>query len=510
MFRKMSRPFVTISFTLLSIKVFAFKAEAIVAQQIDLPRKEVTSLQTIHVDELNNEFLNSGESFPIKQQNLAPAFAPSEEVFHERINQTYKGIEVYGAQLINHWQGWNLKSRSGRVAVIEEIGTTPSLDLASAKKRVMRKFPKIKSLSAKLNIFPSTQGARLIYLVKEEEGFDSAMVFFVDAHSGEIFDYYNSIAHGAGIGIDGVDKHVDTHQKDELFVLQTEDGKISTHSMENGANLYKLPGKIISSEDDTFDDPAAVDAHYYATKYIEFLKEVFNRDSYDDKGAKIVSSVHFKKDWVNAFWSPTSKQMVYGDGDGKKASPLSGAFDVIAHEISHAVTTYTSNLVYRNESGALNEAFSDIIATFAEYIVQPNKFDYLIGEDIWTPEIAGDALRYMDNPGKAAGNRDHYDSRYTGLKDNGGVHINSGIANLAFYLLAEGGSHPRLGGDPVSGIGIEKAGLLFWETFTTRLVKLSTFQDCRKEMIKVAKEKYDEQAAAMVAQAWNLVGVVDK
>ena len=111
----------------------------------------------------------------------------------------------------------------------------------------------------------------------------------------------------------------------------------------------------------------------------------------------------------------------------------------MVHEITHAITEKTSGLIYRGESGALSEAFSDIMATYAEHKLDEKNVDWKIGEDIWTPQVPGDAMRYMDNPTLDGKSRDHYEDRYKGIDDSGGIHLNSGIANLAFYLLARRG-----------------------------------------------------------------------
>ncbi len=125
---------------------------------------------------------------------------------------------------------------------------------------------------------------------------------------------------------------------------------------------------------------------------------------------------------------------------------LAGGLDIVAHELSHGVTDYSSKLIYQGEPGALNEAFSDIMATAVEFYSQPERADYLAAEDVFTPG----GIRSLQNP-QAFGDPDHYSIRYTGSGDNGGVHINSGIANHAFYLAIEGGRH-RLGSDgPGSG-----------------------------------------------------------
>lgn len=196
--------------------------------------------------------------------------------------------------------------------------------------------------------------------------------------------------------------------------------------------------------------------------------------------------------------------MVYGDGDGQTFTYLSGALDVVAHELSHAVTEYTAGLIYQNESGAINEAISDIFGTVAEYSVGSN-FDWLVGEDIYTPGIAGDGLRSMSNPA-ANGDPDHYSVRYTGTQDNGGVHINSGIVNKAAYLFASGGSHY---GVSVQGIGVKQMGDVYYRALTVYLTPTSNFSSLRQAVVQSAKDLYGPTSTQAVAAAksFDAVGI---
>jgi bacillolysin len=184
---------------------------------------------------------------------------------------------------------------------------------------------------------------------------------------------------------------------------------------------------------------------------------------------------------------------------------MSGALDIVAHELTHGVTDYSSQLVYQGESGALNEAFSDVMATAAEFFAQPEKADYLAGEDVVTPG----GLRSLQNP-RAHGDPDLYSDRYTGPLDNGGVHTNSTIASHAFYLAIEGGPHRT--GAPVQGVGaanreqIEKA---FYRGFTSFLPPRGGFCAARGATLQAARELYGTGSPAERAldQAWTAVGL---
>lgn len=214
--------------------------------------------------------------------------------------------------------------------------------------------------------------------------------------------------------------------------------------------------------------------------------------------------------------------MVYGEGlpvgltfGGQRWNYLAGGLDIVAHELTHGVTDFSSRLIYRNESGALNEAFSDMMGTAVEFYFQPpgtgsRRADYLLGEDVITAaSFPLNGIRSMQNPA-SFGDPDHYSVRYTGTLDNGGVHINSGIPNQAFYLAIEGGTH-RLGGR-VTGVGSanrEQIERVFYRAFTSFLAPSSNFAAARAATIQAARELYpgDPAVAAAVTQAWTAVGV---
>jgi bacillolysin len=178
--------------------------------------------------------------------------------------------------------------------------------------------------------------------------------------------------------------------------------------------------------------------------------------------------------------------------------------DVVAHELTHAVTDTTADLIYQNESGAINESMSDIFGTLVEYDTNNNP-DWEIGEDIYTPNQGGDALRSMSDPAKY-GDPDHYSVRYTGTQDNGGVHINSGIGNKAAYLLSQGGTHY---GVKVTGIGTDKTGAIYYRALTQYLTPSSNFSQLRSAAVQSATDLYGAGSAevASVNAAYNAVGV---
>ena len=227
-----------------------------------------------------------------------------------------------------------------------------------------------------------------------------------------------------------------------------------------------------------------VDAHYGATATYDYYKNTHGRNSYDGNNATITSTVHYSSNYNNAFWN--GSQMVYGDGDGSTFIALV-ALDIVAHELTHAVTERTANLVYEKEPGALNESVSDIFG------IMVDRDDWLIGEDSYTPGTSGDALRHLDDP-TLGGQPDHYDDRlYPGsctpsqYNDYCGVHSNSGIPNKAAYLMIQGGTH---GGVTVTGVGRAAVEDIWYRALTTYVTSQTNFDGARsggkREVVVVA------------------------
>jgi thermolysin len=266
----------------------------------------------------------------------------------------------------------------------------------------------------------------------------------------------------------------------------------------------------------------------------------FGRRGLDDRDIRIIGVTHpvnrndvftapgniLGSFYVNAFYAGDGV-MVYGEGlpPGIVLLParqtwnfLAGALDVVGHELTHGVTQFSSNLIYQGESGALNEAFSDIMGTSIEFFYQQAgsgdlRADYLIGEDVISAGPGtgiGPGLRSMANP-TAYGDPDNYAIRYTGTADNGGVHTNSGIANNAFYLSIEGGTNgtSRV---PVSGVGAanrERMEKVWYRAFAQLLGSGANFAAARAACIQAARDLYgaNSNEERAVTQAWTAVGI---
>jgi Zn-dependent metalloprotease len=270
-----------------------------------------------------------------------------------------------------------------------------------------------------------------------------------------------------------------------------------------------LPGTLVRSEGGTRKGGRTVsEAYDYSGLTYDFYKKIFERNSIDTRGMKLDSTVHYGEDYNNAFWNGT--QMVYGDGDGEIFQRFTKSIDVIGHELTHGVTQYEAALEYEGQAGALNESFSDVFGCMIKQHALKqavDKADWLIGAGLFTRKVNGVALRSMKEPGTAYNDptigKDpqpaHMKDYVNTTSDNGGVHINSGIPNRAFYITAM----------ELGGYVWEKAGYIWYITLTERLRESSNFQKAASLTIEVASSVYGKgsQEQKAVRNAWNLVGV---
>jgi hypothetical protein len=232
------------------------------------------------------------------------------------------------------------------------------------------------------------------------------------------------------------------------------------------------------------------------------FREVLGRDSYDDAAARVDLTVHYGRDYVNAFWD--GSHLVFGDGDGRLFERFTKPVDVLAHEFAHAVTEHTAGLTYQGQSGALNESVSDVFAACLTQRLRDQNVDaadWLIGADLFLEGVQARALRDMRNPGTAYDDprlgRDpqpaHMDDYVETTDDNGGVHINSGIPNRAFVLAATA----------IGGRSWEGAGRIWYDALTGGAVAADAdFGSFAAATVAAAGEH-----AEVVEQAWAEVGV---
>ncbi|MBX2798883.1 MAG: M4 family metallopeptidase [Myxococcales bacterium] len=407
---------------------------------------------------------------------------------HTRLTQTLDGLPVFGGDAVVHLnpRGDLRRVTDNFVHDLQQVDTQPAFGPDKAMEMAVAEEGGWMRVSdtpeSDLMVMRHEGQDHLVYRVRLpmlQTDPPAIPVVFVDAHDGKLVWSY-----------------------DDLQIAKDR----NTYDANNGSSL---PGTLSRDEGDAaVGDDAIDDAHDNAGITWDCYDSLFGRDSYDDAGASLDSTAHYLSNYNNAFWN--GSQMVYGDGDGTTFSPLSGSLDVVAHELTHAVTDSESDLIYANESGALNEAMSDIFGAACEEYSDGsiNSDTWKIGDEIYTPGTAGDALRYMDDPTADGSSYDYYPTRYTGTLDNGGVHWNSGIANLAFYLLSEGGTHPS-GSTTinVTGIGFDKAVQIFYRANTIYLTASSDFEDARDATANSASDLYTQTEVDAVHEAWDAVGV---
>ncbi len=361
---------------------------------------------------------------------------------------------------------------------------------------------------------------------------------FVDAHSGKVIDHFKNTCgaahHGAscashsecthampppnvtsGTDLLGINRSLNTYSSGgrnymidasrSMFnagassIPNDPKGVIWTLDARNTFPNNSFNPAQVSTTSNTWNNRTAVSAHYNAGRAFEYFQNTFNRNSIDGRGGRILSYINVAdesgRDMDNAFWNGIA--MFYGNGDVGFSSPLSRSLDVAGHEMSHGVIQNTANLEYRNESGALNESFADVFG------VMMDRDDWQLGEEVVNSSVfRSGALRDMSNPNNGGNSLndngyqpDHYNQRYTGSQDNGGVHINSGIPNFAFFKIA-------------TDIGKSKAEEIFYRALTVGyLTRSSRFIDFRAAIAQAATDLYGNTESGACHRACDEVGI---
>jgi bacillolysin len=474
-------------------------------------------------------------------------------VTHERYDQYASGLRVVGAEVSRQLDRGVTESIFGELYNIAEAPEGPTLSEEDAR-RILQRLSRRElppDRPVELVIFPKDDGGYTLAYRAHVWTDDGWMHTFIDGASGQVLRQYDDLqtqaAVGTATGVLGDTKKISTRiesgryfaddvlRPPVLITLDMQGDYLRVASYLDG--LYPPANSDIASDsDNVWTDGANVDAHVHLGWTYDYYYKRFGREGLDDRNAPIFAVAHPARRsdlftlpfWAqgfidNAFWcggcGPNGRgAMVFGEGlpggvtiGGYTIDYLAGGLDVVAHEPTHGLTDYSSQLVYLNESGALNEAFSDILGTSVEFMYQspgsgPRQADYLIGEDVFRPG----GIRSAANPG-IFGDPDHYSRRYMGTEDNGGVHTNSTIASHAFYLAIEGGVN-RTSGLQVTGVGaanraqIEK---VFYRAFVLLLPSNATFSTARSATIQAARDLYGNSSAAerAVTEAWTAVGV---
>ncbi|WP_079509155.1 M4 family metallopeptidase [Mesobacillus jeotgali] len=476
---------------------------------------------------------NPGKSLKVKSEETDKL-----GMKHVRLQQTINGVPVEGAELVVHYnKDGTVKSVNGQynndiagkdLSVQTNISAEQALEIAkgsvSAPDELETK-PK-----TELVVYPFNDSEYLAYKVNvnflgEHPG---NWFVYIDAKTGNVVDQYNGLMHageytaskGSGLGVKGDHRVLNISHQNEARSQEGSTFYLYDNTLENAEGIFtydfknqwrssttRLPGDLFASKDAAWTsdyERAGVDAHYNSEKVYHYFLNEHDRNSIDGKGMAIISSVHYGDKYNNAFWN--GSQMTYGDGDGDFMISLSAGLDVAAHEMTHGVTNTSANLKYRFQSGALNEAFSDIFGALID------EDDWELGEDIMgktAVDSGRDALRSLSNPNRfpvgsayfAYGNGEgkypkHMDEYYNlplNL-DNGGVHINSSIINHAAYLTGE-------------QIGKQKLGQIYYRALTVYLTPDSNFSDARKALLQSADDLFGAGSEEYKATQAGLDGV---
>ncbi|MBL0385340.1 peptidase M4 family protein [Tumebacillus sp. ITR2] len=423
-------------------------------------------------------------------------------VAHTKVDQTLNGIPVFDHQMIVHEMSGTVKGVTGDFDNLTPNTDTPVLTEEQAIEKALNSLDfhgtLTRTATSELNYV--AQGSNAVLTYKVNLAYNDAQnpgnwLIFVNALDGSIVRSINelenlTVANGTGTGVLGDTKTLHTTNYSGTYYLEdhtkTMTGDIETFTYSNGTST----GYYMTDSDNIWDaspQRAAVDAHYFAGVVWDYYKGL-GRNSFDNAGGPIYSNVHYSTNYNGAFWN--GMEMMYGDGDGINYLPLSGARDIVAHELTHAVTQFTCNLTYSNQSGALSESWSDAQASVVD------GDDWEIGEDVFTPSTAGDALRSLAIP-TLYGQPDSMLNFVNTLTDNGGVHANSGIPNKAFYNFA-------------TAIGSRTiAGKVWYVASRDYMTSSTNFSGARAATLQAVSALYGPTSiyATSLQTAWTTVGV---
>ena len=412
-------------------------------------------------------------------------------------------------------------------------------------------------------VLPARERAGVYRLVYEGRAFTGTRLidYFIDASTGDLVWAYDDLKTqqtvlpceqcdiGEGLGVKGDRKKIsvtavggaflaqDQLRPADVFTFDMRGDLPRTMAVANGS-IQLFDSDLASDTDNRWLDGASVDAHVGMGWTYDYLFRRFGRHGLNDTNVRMISLVHpvsradvvtapaevLRLYYLNAFYcgpcGPDGSGLaVFGEGlppnvsvGGQRWNFISGALDIVAHELAHAVTDFTSALLYMDESGALNEAFSDVIGVGTEYYAEAfyqdgaGAPDYLLGEDVIEPG----GIRSLSDP-QRFGHPDHYSLRFLGTADNGGVHINSLIPGHAYYLAIEGGTN-RVSGLSATGVGAanrEQIEQVFYRAFTVLMTREADFAAARAATIQSARDLYGAASATeqAVTQAWTAVGV---
>lgn len=466
---------------------------------------------------------------------------------HLRYRQTYQGMVVNHSMLMVHVKNGLVHSFNGEYLAKLNLSTKAALAESAALQKATQFvgaqtykwevpaeeaflkreqkdekatfYPKGELLFAKANNKAKSYVLAYRFDVYAHQPHSRKLVY-VNAQTGEVIGsedriHETTVTGTATTAYSGV-QSIKTDNTGGTFRLR-ETGRglgIETYNLKNAGTDYGAAVDFTDADNNWNNvnanlDQYATDAHFGAEKTYDYFFTKHSRNSIDNSGLKLLSYVHADliafgyNNNVNAFWD--GSRMTYGDGNGS-TTPLT-PLDIAGHEITHGLTEFTAGLVYQDESGALNEGFSDVFGAAIEFFGKTgNAGDWTMGEEIGSP------FRSMENP-NLFNDPDTYQGTFwaTGSGDHGGVHTNSGVLNYWFYLLSQGGSGTNDKGNAfsVSSIGIDKAARIAFRTLTVYLTSNSTYADARTFGIQSAEDLFGVCSPEAIAttNAWHAVGL---
>ncbi|WP_282693215.1 M4 family metallopeptidase [Streptomyces sp. CC208A] len=447
---------------------------------------------------------------------------------HTRYERTYAGLPVLGGDLIvaeSRAGATQSVTKSSR-AELKNVDLAATVAPAAAEKQALgaaaaEGSKKTAADRAPRKVVWMAQGAPVLAYETvvgglQHDGTPNELHVVTDAKTGAKLYEWQAVHTGTGNTM--YSGQVTLGTAPSYTLTDTGRGNHKTYNLNRGTSGT---GTLFSNSTDVWGnglpsnmETAGADAHYGAALTWDYYKNVHGRSGIRGDGVGAYSRVHYGNAYVNAFWSDSCFCMTYGDG-ANNSKPLT-SIDVAAHEMTHGLTSNTARLVYSGESGGLNEATSDIFAAAVEFYANNSNDpgDYLVGEKI---DIRGNGtpLRYMDKPSRDGSSKDYW---YSGI-GNVDVHYSSGPANHWYYLLSEGSGaktvngvnydSPTSDGLPVTGIGRDKASLIWFKALTTKFGSSTNYAGARTGTVAVATELYGANSPEVLAvqHAWAGVNV---
>ncbi|APF25642.1 thermolysin metallopeptidase, catalytic domain protein [Clostridium sporogenes] len=516
---------------------------------------DITQKKFNNSDEITKFFEKNISKFGVKKGSLKNTKAVKDDKGKTHYHMIYQveGIPVYYGRIVfTTEKDSSMDSINGRIDTAFENESWKnkvklSKDNAIEKAKSSLKYDNLSKSNADLYLYNFEGKPYVVYLVNLVTN-DGDWNVFVNAENGSIVNKFNntptlidnkdqklpnaeeikrssekapninSVINVNGQSTKGQGKtslngivDIDLTYKDGKYYLKDSNKNIYLYDINNSwACLYNYPKSYILSQSNLVENNnnnftenkhvVAVDGYVNLSKTYDYYKDKFNRNSIDDKGMNVEGFIHAGRNYNNAFWRDDLGAMFFGDGDGKVFSPLSKSLDVVGHEVSHGITSKESKLKYENESGALNESFSDIMGV----AIDGKNFE--IGEECYTPNIPGDTMRDMKDPSRGDQPAHMKDFEYLpNDEDNdwGGVHTNSGIINHAAYLIADGMEKSgEANGKDIMAKLFYRANCYQWDETTN-------FAKCRNDLIKVTKDLYGENSkhVKIVENAFDQVGI---